>query len=51
MENEKYLNDISEIKNLMNKSSIFISKWFISGILAGVYAFSCTWLTLQNDLL
>ena len=38
MENEKYLNDISEIKNLMNKSSRFISLSGLSGILAGVYA-------------
>ncbi|WMW76917.1 hypothetical protein RF683_05295 [Flavobacterium sp. 20NA77.7] len=38
MENEKYLNDISEIKNLMNKSSRFISLSGLSGILAGIYA-------------
>ena len=35
MENEKYLNDITEIKNLMNKSSRFISLSGLSGILAG----------------
>jgi len=38
MENEKYLNDISEIKNMMNQSSRFISLSGFSGILAGIYA-------------
>ncbi|WP_159023308.1 hypothetical protein [Formosa sp. L2A11] len=38
MSTEKYLNDISEIKNLMTKSSRFISLSGISGILAGIYA-------------
>lgn len=38
MNNEDYLKDISEIKNLMNKSSRFISLSGLSGILAGVYA-------------
>ena len=37
MENDKYLNDISEIKNLMDKSSRFISLSGLSGILAGIY--------------
>ncbi|HSN48798.1 MAG TPA: hypothetical protein VLR29_08560 [Flavobacterium sp.] len=37
MEKEKYLNDISEIKNLMDKSSRFISLSGLSGILAGFY--------------
>lgn len=35
---EKYLQDISEIKNMMNKSSQFISLSGLAGILAGVYA-------------
>ncbi len=35
---DKYLNDISEIKNMMSKSSQFISLSGLSGILAGVYA-------------
>ena len=35
---EDYLKDISEIKNLMNKSSRFISLSGLSGILAGFYA-------------
>ncbi|WP_397363443.1 hypothetical protein [Olleya sp. R77988] len=38
MRNEDYLKDISEIKNLMNKSSRFISLSGLSGILAGIYA-------------
>ncbi len=38
MSQEKYLKDISEIKNLMNKSSRFISLSGLSGILAGIYA-------------
>ncbi|WP_422860636.1 hypothetical protein ACOKFD_07335 [Flagellimonas sp. S174] len=38
MEENKYLEDISEIKNLMNRSSRFISLSGLSGILAGVYA-------------
>ncbi|QCE41852.1 hypothetical protein [Psychroserpens sp. NJDZ02] len=38
MSNQDYLKDISTIKNLMNKSSRFISLSGLSGILAGVYA-------------
>ncbi len=38
MENEKYLNDISEIKNMMYQSSQFLSLSGLSGILAGIYA-------------
>ena len=38
MEANKYLNDISEIRNMMNRSSRFISLSGLSGILAGVYA-------------
>ena len=48
MENEKYLNDISEIKNLMNKSSRFISLSGLSGILAGVYAIVGAWLAYKT---
>lgn len=39
----KYLQDISEIKNLMNKSSRFISLSGLSGILAGVYSLIGAW--------
>lgn len=35
---EKYLQDISEIKTMMNKSSQFISLSGLAGILAGFYA-------------
>lgn len=38
MSSENYLKDITEIKNLMNKSSKFISLSGLSGILAGIYA-------------
>ncbi len=38
MESRDYLKDISEIKDLMNKSSRFISLSGLSGILAGIYA-------------
>ncbi|MFI2742658.1 hypothetical protein ACG2LH_07955 [Zhouia sp. PK063] len=38
MESKNYLSDITEIKNLMNKSSRFISLSGLSGILAGIYA-------------
>ena len=38
MEKSKYLEDISEIKNIMNRSSRFISLSGMSGILAGMFA-------------
>ena len=38
MEKRKYLEDISEIKNIMNRSSRFISLSGMSGILAGMFA-------------
>ncbi len=38
MNKEKYLKDISEIKNLMNKSSRFMSLSGLSGVMAGIYA-------------
>lgn len=38
MENEKYLQDIAEIKNMMNKSSQCLSLSGLSGVLAGIYA-------------
>ena len=38
MNNKKYLEDLSEIKNLMQRSSRFLSLSGLSGILAGVYA-------------
>ena len=38
MTSNDYLKDISEIKDLMNKSSRFLSLSGLSGILAGIYA-------------
>lgn len=38
MNEKKYLEDISEIKNLMSKSSKFISLNGLAGIMAGIYA-------------
>jgi len=38
MEKSKYLEDISEIKNIMNRSSRFISLSGMSGVLAGMFA-------------
>jgi hypothetical protein len=38
MDSNKYLNDISEIKSLMNKSTRFLSLSGLSGVLAGIYA-------------
>jgi len=39
MSEKDYLKDISEIKNLMDRSSRFISLSGLSGIFAGIYAF------------
>lgn len=38
MDQKDYLKDISDIKNLMNRSSQFISLSGLSGVLAGIYA-------------
>ncbi|MFC7358321.1 hypothetical protein ACFQO1_11530 [Jejudonia soesokkakensis] len=38
MSEKEYLKDISEIKNLMSRSSRFISLSGLSGIMAGIYA-------------
>lgn len=38
MSNEKYIQDLREIKRLMNRSSRFLSLSGLSGIMAGVYA-------------
>lgn len=38
MESNKYLEDITEIKNIMNRSSRFISLSGLSGVMAGIYA-------------
>ena len=44
MKSKDYLKDISEIKDLMKKSSRFISLSGLSGILAGIYALIGTYL-------
>jgi hypothetical protein len=38
MEKEKYIQDIADIKNMMERSSRFISLSGLSGVLAGAYA-------------
>lgn len=38
MEKEKYLQDLSEIKQMMNRSSRFISLSGLAGVFAGIYA-------------
>ena len=38
MDSDKYRKDIEDIKNLMNRSSTFLSLSGFSGVLAGVYA-------------
>ncbi|MEM6686654.1 MAG: hypothetical protein AAF617_12805 [Bacteroidota bacterium] len=43
MTSSDYLKDIKEIKDLMNKSSRFISLSGLSGIMAGVYALAGAW--------
>jgi len=48
MKNEKYLNDISEIKNMMNQSSRFISLSGLSGVLAGIYSLIGAWLAYKT---
>ena len=54
METNKYLNDISEIKNIMNRSSRFMSLSGLSGIMAGIYSLIGAWLaytTIYSDTL
>jgi uncharacterized membrane protein YjjP (DUF1212 family) len=48
MENEKYLKDLSEIRNIMDKSSRFISLSGFSGILAGIYALFGAWFAYKT---
>ncbi|WP_298152830.1 hypothetical protein [Flavobacterium sp.] len=47
MEEKNYLQDIHEIKNLMNKSSQFISLSGLSGVLAGIYALAGAFIANQ----
>lgn len=48
MSNENYLEDLKEIKDLMNKSSRFISLSGLSGVLAGVYCLIGAFLAYQQ---
>ena len=51
MTDKNYLNDLNEIKDLMNRSSRFISLSGLSGILAGIYALigaAYAYILLQN---
>jgi len=54
MTDQDYLKDLSEIKNLMNKSSRFISLSDLSGIMAGIYAILgaiyAYWLVSTSDI-
>jgi len=56
MEEKNYLRDIHEIKDLMNRSSQFISLSGLSGILAGIYALAGAYVTknlldIRHDVL
>ncbi|WP_298473061.1 hypothetical protein [uncultured Maribacter sp.] len=48
MKQNKYLEDISEIKNMMSRSSRFMSLSGLSGILAGIYALIGAFLAKSN---
>ncbi|MFD2891343.1 hypothetical protein ACFS5J_04870 [Flavobacterium chuncheonense] len=48
MENAKYLKDIQDIKDLMNKSSQCLSLSGLSGVLAGIYALVGAWLAFKT---
>ncbi len=48
METKDYLKDIQDIKEMMSKSSQFISLSGLSGILAGVYALVGAWMAYKT---
>jgi hypothetical protein len=48
MENKDYLKDIQDIKQMMSKSSQFISLSGLSGILAGIYALIGAWMAYKT---
>jgi predicted lysophospholipase L1 biosynthesis ABC-type transport system permease subunit len=48
MENEKYLKDIQDIKQMMAQSSRFISLSGLSGILAGIYSLVGAWFAYKT---
>ncbi|MEO0552170.1 MAG: hypothetical protein AAF149_03150 [Bacteroidota bacterium] len=45
---DQYINDISEIKNIMERSSRFISLSGLSGVFAGLYALVGAWLVFDR---
>ncbi len=47
-ENEDYLKDLKDIKNMMERSSKFISLSGLSGVLAGIYALICAYFVYSN---
>lgn len=48
MEHKDYLKDIQDIKQMMSKSSQFLSLSGISGILAGIYALIGAWMAYKT---
>jgi len=48
MEKEKYLNDLKEIKDMMSRSSRFISLSGLSGIFVGIIALAGAWAAWQS---
>lgn len=48
MEDKNYLNDLKDIKEMMSKSSQFISLSGLSGVLAGIYALIGAYLAYQT---
>lgn len=47
-ENIEYLKDLRDVKQLMERSSKFISLSGLSGVMAGLYALVCAYLVYQN---
>lgn len=45
---DQYISDISEIKNIMERSSRFISLSGLSGVFAGIYALIGAWLVFNR---
>ncbi|AWM15174.1 hypothetical protein NHF50_15535 [Flavobacterium sp. NRK F10] len=48
MEASKYLKDIQDIKEIMNKSTLCLSLSGLSGVLAGIYALIGAWLAYRT---
>ncbi len=44
MDNQKYLQDLSDIRQMMSRSTQFISLSGLSGVMAGVYALAGAWI-------